>query len=183
MKCLNCNETDHEPTAKYCHVCGGVLDPERAKLLDYGKKVQESWEEMRRRQDAMDDHPVSWWSKVLRYLLLLFILIEYVFVSVMEYHLHEPWGLITIGMVNGLSFLMTLALCVFANKGDYGDKKGGWRLYYNWLHFLDAAIVPIIGLLICSNIQNLLTIILEMALTGLLLMVDFGTMEDLFDVS
>ena len=25
MKCPNCNETDHEPTAKYCHVCGALL--------------------------------------------------------------------------------------------------------------------------------------------------------------
>lgn len=182
MKCPNCNETDHEPTAKFCHVCGGVLDPERTKLLDHGKRVQESWEEMRRRQNAKDDHPVSWWSKALRYLLLLGILLEYVCISIIEYRSQGTWGAATIGMVNGFSFLMTLALCIFANKGDYGDKKGGWRLYYNWLHFLAAAIVPVIGLLICSNIQNLLTIILEMALTGLLLLADFGTMEDLIDV-
>ena len=25
MKCPNCNETEHEPTAKYCHVCGTEL--------------------------------------------------------------------------------------------------------------------------------------------------------------
>ena len=25
MKCPSCNETDHEPTAKYCHVCGTAL--------------------------------------------------------------------------------------------------------------------------------------------------------------
>ena len=25
MKCPNCNETEHEPTAKYCHVCGAPL--------------------------------------------------------------------------------------------------------------------------------------------------------------
>lgn len=25
MKCPNCKETDHEPTAKYCHVCGTML--------------------------------------------------------------------------------------------------------------------------------------------------------------
>ena len=25
MKCPRCNETDHEPTAKYCHVCGTEL--------------------------------------------------------------------------------------------------------------------------------------------------------------
>ena len=28
MKCSNCNETDHEPTAKYCHVCGFALTEE-----------------------------------------------------------------------------------------------------------------------------------------------------------
>lgn len=27
MKCPKCNETDHEPTAKYCHVCGTELQP------------------------------------------------------------------------------------------------------------------------------------------------------------
>lgn len=25
MKCPHCNETDHEPTAKFCHVCGAKL--------------------------------------------------------------------------------------------------------------------------------------------------------------
>ena len=25
MKCPNCNETDHEPSAKFCHVCGAKL--------------------------------------------------------------------------------------------------------------------------------------------------------------
>lgn len=31
MKCPNCNETDHEPTAKYCHVCGVLLEKEQSK--------------------------------------------------------------------------------------------------------------------------------------------------------
>lgn len=26
MKCSNCNTTDHEPTAKFCHVCGALLE-------------------------------------------------------------------------------------------------------------------------------------------------------------
>lgn len=25
MRCLNCNTTDHEPTAKFCHLCGVEL--------------------------------------------------------------------------------------------------------------------------------------------------------------
>ena len=33
MKCLNCNETDHEPTAKFCHVCGMALQIEPPKAL------------------------------------------------------------------------------------------------------------------------------------------------------
>lgn len=31
MKCPHCNETDHEPTAKYCHVCGKALNEEPPK--------------------------------------------------------------------------------------------------------------------------------------------------------
>jgi len=137
----------------------------------------------------MDDHPVSRWSIILRYLLLLLIFIEYVFISVIEYEsiidiryaCQEVWAIVAIMLVQVPSFICTLALCVFANKGNFDDQKGVWRLYYNWLHFLAAAIVPVLGLLICSNIQNLFTIILEMALTGLLLLADFGTLEDIFD--
>ena len=28
MKCPNCNSTDHDPWAKFCHVCGGPLQTE-----------------------------------------------------------------------------------------------------------------------------------------------------------
>lgn len=34
MKCPNCNETDHEPSAKFCHRCG-------AKLTNSGKTINE----------------------------------------------------------------------------------------------------------------------------------------------
>ena len=189
MKCPNCNETDHEPTAKFCHTCGCLLDPEKSQFLDHGKRVQESWKEMRRRQNAKDDRPVSWWCIVLRYLLLLIILIEYIFISIMEfesiidvrYAYQEVWAIVAIMLVQVPSFICTLLLCIFANKADYDNEKGGWRLYYNWLHFLAAAIVPVLGLLICSHIQNLFAIILDGVLIGLLVLADFGTLEDIFD--
>lgn len=37
MKCPHCNETDHEPTAKYCHVCGYELKYAEADSLKDGK--------------------------------------------------------------------------------------------------------------------------------------------------
>jgi len=166
------------------------LDPEKSQFFgDHGKRVQESWKEMRRRQNAKDDRPVSWWFIALRYLLLLFILIEYILISIMEfesiidvrYAYQEVWAIVAIMLVQVPSFICTLLLCIFANKADYDNEKGGWRLYYNWLHFLAAAIVPVLGLLICSHIQNLFAIILDGVLIGLLVLADFGTLEDIFD--
>lgn len=189
MKCPNCNETDHEPAAKFCHMCGGVLDPDESKFLDHGKGPHESCVEKQPRQNVMNDHPVSWWSKILRYSLLLLILVEYIFISIVEYEsiidtryaCQEVWALVAIMLVQVPSFICTLLLCIFANKADYDDERGAWRLYYNWLHFLAAAIVPVLGLLICSNIQNLFTIILFGLMIGLLILADFGTLEDFFD--
>ena len=37
MKCPNCNETDHEPGAKYCHVCGALLKV----IIDEPQKEQQ----------------------------------------------------------------------------------------------------------------------------------------------
>jgi len=34
MKCLNCNETHHEPTAKFCHVCGNKLNKKNGLCKD-----------------------------------------------------------------------------------------------------------------------------------------------------
>lgn len=48
------------------------------------------------------------------------------------------------------------------------------------LHFIPAAVVPIVGYLILTNIQNLLTIVLEGLLVILLLVADFGTLETIF---
>ena len=81
--------------------------------------------------------------------------------------------------MNGFVFLMTLVLCIFTNQGHFKDKNRGWRLYYEWLHYFTAAVVPIIGYLIVSNIQNLWTLILESLLIGMVLLTDFGTLEDL----
>lgn len=184
MKCPNCNETDHEPTAKYCHVCGGVLDPEgielSKKLLEHGRRVQQSWDDMGQRQNAEDNYSGFRWSKVFRLLLLIVLLAEYIFISISECHIDSPWGGVTVFFVNGFAFLTTLVLCIFANQGHFEDKKRGWRLYYEWLHFFTAAFVPIIGYLIVSNIQNLWTLILESVLIGMVLLTDFGTLEDLF---
>lgn len=184
MECPNCNETDHEPTAKYCHVCGGVVDPERLefsrKLLDHGRRVRQSWDEMKRCQNVEDHYSGFRWSKVFRWLLLLFLLAEYIFISIPESHIDSPWGGITVFYMNGFVFFMTLVLCIFANQGHFKDKKRGWRLYYEWLHFFTAAFVPLIGNLIVSYIQNLWTLILESLLIGMVLLTNFGTLEDLF---
>lgn len=37
MKCPKCKETDHEPTAKYCHVCGCILKHAEADSMKEGK--------------------------------------------------------------------------------------------------------------------------------------------------
>ena len=189
MKCPNCNETEHEPGAYYCHVCGKVIDPEGFKwsqeLQEYDKYFQESWErfkmEQQRKAEAKPANP--WWVKMLRYVLLVAFILFGVYISIAESLIETPWGGVTIVFVNAFAFFMTLFLCIMANREDgNSDKKGVWRLYYDWLHFFFAAIALVLGYLIVSNIQSLLTILLEMGVTGLLLIADFGTLEDLIDV-
>lgn len=156
MKCYNCNSCDHEPGAKFCHVCGAQLIGQQ------------------------DSQQVSIRSKVLRCCILFAILVEIVLISIYECQF-GPWGAATIGYVNGFVFIIALALSIFANQGHFRDKQN-WRKYYEWLHFLVAALAPVFGYLIVSNIQNLWTLILESILLGFVFFVDFGTLEDIMDV-
>ena len=184
MKCPHCNETEHEPGAIYCHVCGYILDPEKAELskilLKQGRNVQDTWERMRRQQesDAVNTNPK--WTKPLRFLLLAIILIEYIIISIHESQFGS-WGLVSFGYFNTFAFILTMVLCLFANSNFFDDKKGGWRKYYEWLHFIPSAILPILGYLTVSNIQNLWTLIIESSLLGILFLVNFGTIETFFD--
>ena len=184
MRCPNCNETKHEPTANYCHVCGTPL-VEIIKSTSGEKEPPKpsplSQFTSRNGAEAKPANP--WWVKMLRYVLLLAFILFGVYISIAELSIEKPWGELTIGMVNAFAFFMTFVLCIMANREDGdSDKKGFWRLYYDWLHFFFAAIVLMLGYLIVSNIQNLLTILLEMGVTGLVLIADFGTLEDLIDV-
>ena len=188
MFCPNCNATEHEPTAKFCHVCGQVLDPEREafsrKLLEQGQRMQETWNRIHLQQDAEDEDSGFRWAKVLRYLLLVIILIEYIVISIHESSITDANGvqgyaLTTIG-ANIFIFICTFALCVFANKGDFEDKKRGLRFYFEWLHYFTAALMPILGFWILSNMQNGWTMILDGILVGIVLLVDF-VLPDFFD--
>jgi len=186
MRCSNCNTYDHEPGAKFCHVCGSQLGSRQEvfsrELLAHGKRVQNTWERLRLQQDDEDEHSGFRWTKVFRYLLLLAILIEYFIISIKESSITDAEGvqgyaLTTIG-VNILIFICTLALC--ANIVHFEDKKRGLRLYYEWLHFLTAALMPILGFWIVSNIQNGWTLLLDGILVGVVLLVDF-VLPDLID--
>ena len=117
------------------------------------------------------------WDIIMKWFLLLLVLAEYVFISIQEAPLYQPWGGVTIGFVNVMAFIMTLARCA---DNYHDEKKGFWAIYYKWLHFLFAAVVPIVGYLIFTNVQNLFTLILEGLLVFLLLCADFGTLETIF---
>ena len=53
MKCPNpyCNETEHEPTAKYCHVCGSLIAPKG----DYEQLIQKALQNSDRLEKKLDD--------------------------------------------------------------------------------------------------------------------------------
>ena len=164
IKCSNCNETEHEPTAKFCHVCGYQLCHNRGK----SSSVRVS-------------NVYSKWLIILRCLLLFVVFIWYVAISVEEVKIDipgAPWGSVTIGYVNVTAFLITLFLCVCANKGDFDDKRKGWRLYYEWLHFIVAAFVPYIGCLV-ATILNGWVLLLDSILIGTMILCSFGTLEDI----
>ncbi len=188
MKCPNCNESDHEPMAKFCHNCGSLLNPEAheasKKLMAHGKKVQEAWERMRLRQAAEEEEESSsrsWWNKTLRFLMLIAVLIEYIIISIAESD-YGSWGWFIISFVNGFVFIITTSLYFLANMSDFENKKRGWRLYYEWLHFFAAAFVSILGYIIVFNFQNFVTFILGSSLVGIMILADFGTLEDIIEV-
>jgi len=188
MRCPNCNETDHEPHARFCHVCGHKLDSEREDfsrdLRAQGKSVLETWERLRSIPDDQDVDTEPRWAKVLRYLLLLAILIEYVIISMKESGITDADGvhgyaLTTIG-ANFFIFICSLAICFFANEGHFKDKRRGLRIYYEWLHLLTAALMPILGFWILSNMQNGWTLLLDGILVGIVFFIDF-VLPDIMD--
>lgn len=52
MNCPKCNETDHEPTAMYCHVCGSLIAPKDG---GYEQLIQKALEQNDRIQEKLDD--------------------------------------------------------------------------------------------------------------------------------
>lgn len=52
MKCPNCKETDHEPSAKYCHVCGSLIALE---ARGYEQLIQKALEQSDRIEKELDD--------------------------------------------------------------------------------------------------------------------------------
>ena len=188
MKCPQCGESTHEPTAKFCHVCGYRFDPNREgfsrELLAHGKRVQETWDRLRNNQDEENEHSESSCTKVFRYLLLLAILIECIIFSTKESSITDADGVygyaVTTIFANIFIFICTLAICVFANIGHFEETRRGLRIYYKWLHFLTAALMPIIGFWIVSNIQNGWTLLFDGILVGIVFLADF-VLPDLID--
>ena len=211
MKCPNpqCNATDHEPGAKFCHKCGASLttrtedpsgrggekpkpNPNKTKGAETSKVAPPPPQRNPQRPSQRSNHrPVTSygvsnlqrfrWGNVLRYLLLLAILVECIFVSIPEYKNYGPWGMVTIGMVNIITFICTWAACGTANMGEVDDESGFWGLYYRWLHFFLAAIIVLLGYLIVINIQEIWTLFLDMLLVGILTLANFETLQDIFD--
>lgn len=188
MVCPNCNEKEHEPNARFCHVCGHKLDSMQEdssrESLAHGKRVQETWDRLRLQRYDEDENYGFRWAKVLRYLLLLAILIENIIISIKESYITDDDGVHgyagTTIFANIFIFTCTIAICVFANMGHFEDKKLGLRIYYEWLHFLTAALMPILGFWFVSNMQNGWTLLLDGILVGIVLLVDF-VMPDLID--
>jgi len=184
MRCSNCNETDHEPTAKFCHVCGqkfasassessrNYIEQSRRLTGDLGRKIRDA-------QNDADDYYVPKWIKILRWSLLFIIFVWYVLISIEEVKIDlpgEPWGSVTVGFVNFFSFIITLSLCILANKGDFVDKRLGWRWYYEWIHFAAAAFIPYVGYGI-ATIHNGWVLLLNGILVALMILISFGTLE------
>lgn len=207
LKCPNpdCDATDHEPGAKYCHKCGTELENVSSASSHSGEKAKPKsigWiseitkgtgSPTPKRQRSLwinNDWETSTgvsslqkfrWGNPVRYVLLLTILAECIYFSIPEYRYFGGFGLCTILLVNIVSFICTLAECFPANKGDFDDKNGFWGLYYRWLHFFLAAIIILLGYLIVCHIQSIFTIVLDMVLSFVLLLADFETFEDFFD--
>ena len=200
MKCPKCNTIDHEPDAKYCHKCGTELENvstfsrhgvRETSLKFNGRKTEilkvKGFPIIERESPVQDN--TDWpevgsgvcslqkirWGNLVRYVLLLAVLVEHIIISIKESNITDADGvqgyaLTTIG-ANISIFIITLALC--ANIGYFEDKKRGLRLYYEWLHFITAAIMPILGFWIVSNIQNGWTLLLDGIFVGIVFFVDF----------
>ena len=87
MKCPNCNETEHEPTAKYCHVCGTKL---KTNDNNSEKEEKNSKRKKAKQKDRM----------YIQYLHFLFLLLETVLISIAECKINLAWGIVTIWIVN-----------------------------------------------------------------------------------
>ena len=124
------------------------------------------------------------WVKVFRYLLLVFILIEYIFISLNEINITDADGnqgfAISAIFCNFYFFLFTFSLCYAANSGDFDDKTRGLRFYYEWLHFFTVDQIPILIFLILSNMQNGWTTLLDFILLAVGLLATF-CLDDFFD--
>lgn len=193
---------------KYCYKCGTELENvstisrhsgENAKPKsigwiseiekDTGSPAQKRQRSLRINNDCETSTGVSSlqkfrWGNLVRYVLLLAVLAECIIISIKESSITDADGVygyagITI-FANIFILICTLAICVFANKGDFEDKRRGFRIYYEWLHFLTAALMPIIGFWIVSNIQNGWTLLLDGILVGVVFLVDFE-LPDLID--
>lgn len=180
MKCPNCNETEHEPTAKFCHVCGRKLDPLRREFIEQGLRITGDLErKIRDAQNDADDYYVPKWIKILRWSLLFIIFVWYVVISPEESKFDlpgAPWGGVTAVFVNGFTFLCTLCLCHFANIGHFDNQKRRWKMYHEWIHFAVAAFIPCIGYLI-STIQNGWVILLDCILVGIIILISFNDFD------
>jgi hypothetical protein len=205
----NCDATDHEPGAKYCQKCGTELKNVSTFSRHAGRetspksngrkteipKVKGS--PIRERESPVQDN-TDWpelgsgvsslqkirWGNPARYVLLLAILAEYIIISIKESSITDADGVhgyaVTTIFANIFIFICTLAICVFANMGHFEDEKLALRIYYEWLHFLTAALMPILGLGIVSNMQNGWTLLLDGILVVVVLLVDF-VLPDLID--
>lgn len=162
MRCSKCNEKEHQANARFCHMCGFKLDFERDFVF---RKLLVSVKGFR-------------WVKVFRYLLLVFILIEYIFISLNEINITDADGNQGFAIVaiycNFSFFLFTLFLCYAANSGDFDDETRGLRFYYEWLHFFTVDQMPILIFLILSNIQNGWALLLDFILVAVGLLATLG---------
>lgn len=168
MKCPHCNETGHEPTAKYCHVCGTSLakkKPKETPIRGYPKGHQ---------------HRIKKRDKKLRILLFIALLVEAVIVSIVEWKINIPWSWLTITMVNFSSVAMAGEQIESVNEGLYERDNRISQLYNKWLFFPISMGVIIGGLLVLNHFQNFWTTILDTALllTTLYMYTGFKTLLD-----
>ena len=104
MKCPNCNETDHQAKAKYCHMCGTKLVVE-TDTKHGGIEDEEQHLKKKKRKRIV-------WEIVAS--------LSYVLLSFVEYEIFGGWGIVAI-ILN--------ALTVFQFIGDlFLVSRKTWRL-------------------------------------------------------